>query len=193
MTLTATLDIDDATIDVDLDELSRYGQYYIDDERDVIIRAVVYTPGTKDSRWVGTTEVGTDYTITQVSVDPDEVQQYLNDEVGVVVTAEEADRIAAYYQREGAEVIGDWMADLPPHRILAKTNGRIASTDVEDPLIGWDREFEDLIARIAAATELSDREIRLTLLNAARRASPGEDEYSAKIELTGTPEVSRML
>jgi hypothetical protein len=193
MTLTATLDIDDATIDVDLDELSRYGQYYIDDERDVIIRAVVYTPGTKDSRWVETTEVGIDYTITQVSVDPDEVQQYLNDELGVVPTAEEAERIAAYYQREGVEVIGDWMADVPPHRILAKADGRIASTDVEEPLRGWDDKFEDLIARIAAATELADREIRLTLLNAARSASPGEDEYSAKIELTGTPEVSRML
>lgn len=193
MTLTATLDIDDATIDVDLDELSRYGQYYIDDERDLIIRAVVYTHGTKDSRWVGTTEVGIDYTITQVRVDPDEVQQYLNDEVGAVVTAEEAERIATYYQREGVEVIGHWLDDLPPHRILAKANGRIVSTGVEEPLLGWEREFEDLIARIAAATELPDREIRLKLLNAARRASPGENEYCARIELTGTPEVAEML
>lgn len=193
MTLPATIKTDETTIDVDLDELSRYGQYYINDERDVIIRAVVYTHGTKDSRWVGTTEVGTDYTITQVSVDPDEIQQYLNDELGVVLTAEEAERIAAYYQREGAEAIRHWMGDLPPHRILAKADGRIVSTNVEEPLLGWGDKFKHLIARIAAATELPDREIRVKLLNAARSASPGEDEYSAKIELTGTPEVAGMI
>lgn len=187
MTLTTTIETNGTDIEVDLNELSCYGQYYIDETQDLIIRAVVYTHGTKDSRRVGTTEIGTDYMISEVEVDRDEIKRFVDTGLNLTLTDEDAERIARYYQREGIEVVGHWMNYLPGDRILSKADGRIISTDVQDPLLGWDDEFEDLIARTAPTTELTNREIQQKLFNAARSASPGENEYSAKIELIGTP------
>lgn len=187
MTLTTTIETNGTAIEVDLDELDRYGQYYIDESRNLIIRAVVYTQGTKDSRSVGTTQVGKDYTLTGVAVDQDEIKQFVDAELNLTLTDQEAERIATYYQQEGVEVCGHWMTDFPGDQILTKADGRILSTDVQEPLVGWSSEFEDLITRAAATTELASRDIQWTLLNAARNASPGDYEYSARIELIDTP------
>lgn len=187
MTLTTTIETNGTEIEVDLDELDKYGYYYLDEARNLIIRAIVYTHGTKDSRWVETSEIGTDYTISEVEVDIDELKRFVNAELNLTLTDEEAEHIATYYQEQGHEVVSHWMDDFSGDRILSKADYKIISTDVEEPLLGWEFEFEDLITRIAAITELPDREIQWKLFNAARSASPGDFEYSAKIELTGTP------
>lgn len=187
MTLTTTIETNGTAIEVDLDELDRYGQYYIDQNRDFIVRAIVYTHGTKDSRWVGTTEIGTDYTLTDVPVDQDEIKRFIDDELNLRLTDEEAEHITTYYQMWGTEVIGHWMSDLGEYRILAKADERIISTDVQEPVVGWDQEFEEMIIRATNTTDLTESEIQLKLLGAARSASPGDYEYSAKVELTGTP------
>lgn len=187
MTLTTTIQTNETAIEVDLDELNRYGQYFLDETRNLIIRAVVYTHGTKDRRWVGKTEVGTDYTIKEVPVNRDKIKQFIDKELNLTLTDEEAERIASYYQREGHEVVSHWMTDLSEYQILSKANSRIISTDAQEPLLGWDSKFEDLITRVAATTVLTERNILYTLLNAARNASPGDYEYSAQVELIGTP------
>jgi len=187
MTLTTTIETNGKATQIDLDTLNRYGQYYIDETRNLIIRAVVYTHGTKDSRWVGKTEVGTDYTISRVPVDRDKIKQYIDEELNLTLTDEEAERIATYYQGEGLKVIKHWMTDLPGDDILGRADKRILSTDVQEPVIYWDSKFEDIVTRATATTERSEHEIKFALLNAARSASPGDYEYSAKVELTGTP------
>ena len=120
MTLTTTIQTNETAIEVDLDELNRYGQYFLDETRNLIIRAVVYTHGTKDRRWVGKTEVGTDYTIKEVPVNRDKIKQFIDKELNLTLTDEEAERIASYYQREGHEVVSHWMTDLSEYQILSK-------------------------------------------------------------------------
>ena len=186
MTLTTTVEHSGTEFEVDLDTLRRYGQYYVDTDRGLIIKADVYTHGTEDSLFVKGTEVGTDYKIRPVEVDVDSVKQSVEDAPDITVTDDEAEQIASYYQREGVTVVDWWDDDLDGDRILGKATEGIVSTDVEEPLNGWNHRFDTIIDRVTATTDLPQREVTRKLFNAAREASPGDNEYSARIELVNT-------
>lgn len=186
MTLTTTVEHSGTEFEVNLDALRRYGQYYVDTDRGLIIKADVYTHGTEDSRFVTETDVGTDYTIHPVEVDVDAVKQSVEADLSITVTDDDAERIAEYYQREGVTVVDQWASNLDGKRILGKATDGIVSTGVTEPLTEWDHHFETIIDRAQAATRLSQREATRKLLKAAREASPGRNEYSARIALADT-------
>ena len=186
MTLTTTVEHSGTEFEIDLDTLRRYGQYYIDTDRDLIVKADVYTHGTEDSRFVTATDVGTDYTIQPVEVDVDAVKHSVEDDLAITVTDDDAERIASCYQQGGVTVVDHWASELDGKRILMKATNGIVSTDVTDPLTGWDHEFETVIDRAQAATGLPRREVTWKLLNAAREASRGDYEYSARVALVDT-------
>ncbi|WP_311174148.1 hypothetical protein [Halobellus ordinarius] len=188
MTLKTTISVEGTEIEVDLDELTRYGAYFIDSDRGLIIRASVYTCGTKDSRTVRETEVGTGYTFRPVEVDTTKLQETLEDSLDIEITDSEADRIASYYGTEGVEVIGHWTGDFDGDRILSRASGKYISTDIEEPLLGWDHEFEALIDRVTTATDHTRREVMWALLNAAQDATPGNAEYTAQVKLKNEKE-----
>jgi hypothetical protein len=186
MTLTTTVEHSGTEFEVDLDTLRRYGQYYIDTDRDLIIKADVYTHGTEDSRFVTATDVGTDYTIQPAEVDVDAIKQSVQDDLAITVTDDDSEGIAAYYQQGGVTVVDRWASELDGKRILRKATNGIVSTNVAEPLLEWDHQFETIIDRAQAATGRPQREVTWKLFNAARDASPGENEYSARIELVNT-------
>lgn len=184
MTLETRIRHEGTKLEIDLDELHRYGQYYLDSTREYIIYARVYTQGTKDSRFVRETQVGTDYTFKPVEVAVDDVQQRLKDELLITVTDREAERIATYYGQGGVEVVSSWADDLGGDRILTKAEYGVISADIDEPLLGWSDEFEGIVSRARAATDLTARAISSKLLHAACDASPGEHGYSARVKLT---------
>lgn len=184
MGLETTIRYKGTELEIDLDELQRYGHYYIDSERDLIINANVFTHGTEDSRFVRETQVGTDYILVPVEVDCEDLQQTLEEELSISISDREVERIATYYRQAGVEVIGAWANEFNDDRFLTKAECEVISTGVVEPLLGWNEEFDDLIDREEEVTNLTTRDITSKLLRAASDASPGEHEYSARIKLT---------
>lgn len=183
MTLEITVKHSGNGFEVDLDELRRYGQYFIDTDRNLIIQADVYSHGTEDSRYVTATVVGTDYRFRPVDIDTEAVKQALQDELTITVTEDDAERIAAYYQQAGVEVVDRWAEEFTGRRVLSKATDDLLTTDIEEPLRGWEHEFKTIINRERTATDRSAREITRVMLNIVQDASPGDREYSARIEL----------
>lgn len=134
MTLTETIEHSGIEFEVGLDTLHRYGPYYIGTDRDFIIRADVYTHGTKDSRFVTEMEVDTDYTLRPVAVNVDSVKHSVQNDLSITFTDEGTDRIASYYQHEGVTVADYWESELDRNRTLRKATRDIVSTNVMELL-----------------------------------------------------------
>lgn len=185
MTLDTTIEHDGTEMTIDLDELQRYGQYYLDHDRNLVIKASVYTHGTKDSRFVRETTTGTDYTIEPVNIPVDELRSSIEEALEIDVTEQEANRIARGYSRIGVEVVSRFAADLHGDRILTRADySGIVSTDVEEPLLGWGHDYAELIDCVETTQWRSQRDIIWELFRAVRDVAPGDHEYSARIELT---------
>lgn len=185
MTLKTTVTHDGTEFEIDLDDLDKYGSYYVDEERGLIIDATVYTQGTRDSRHLrDEPAIGTDYTFKEIPVDRETVTEHLQESLNVKPRPDEIDAAIKEYQFAGIEAVGQFADDLDGYRILSKANNDIISTDIEQPLLGWDQALGDFIDR---ATYHSDtrtrREVTWELLTALRNASPGEYEYSARVKL----------
>lgn len=188
MVLTTTVEHDGTDFEIDLDALDRFGSYYVDRERGLIIHASVYTHGTPDSRHLrGDLICGTDYTFEPIEVEREQVREYIRDELYVEISDETLDTAIAEYQAAGVEVVGDFNASLDRYRILSKATSGIVSTDINEPLAGWEQTFGELVDRVEEQhPQLTRREIVRILFNALRTASPGDSEYSARITLVNT-------
>jgi len=185
MTLITTITHDSTEFEIDLDDLDKYGSYYVDEEHGLIVNAKVYTQGTRDSRHLrDEPEIGTDYTFEEVNVDRESVTEHLKESLNVEPRPDEIDTAIKEYQRAGIEVVGEFAADLDGYGILRKASNDIISTDIAQPLLGWDQTLGNFIDR---ATKHSDtrtrREVTWELLTALRNASPGEYEYSARVKI----------
>lgn len=188
MVLTTTVEHDGTDFEIDLDALDRFGSYYVDRERGLIIHASVYTHGTPDSRHLrGDVICGTDYTFEPIEVEREQVREYIRDELDAEISDETLDTAIAEYQVAGIEVVGDFNASLDRYRLLSKATSGIVSTDTTDPLAGWEQTFGELVDRVEEQhPQLTRREIVRILFNALRTASPGDSEYSARITLVNT-------
>lgn len=185
MTLTTTVEHDSTEFEIDLDALDRYGSYYVDRERGLIINASVYTHGTPDSRHLrGDVVCGTDYTFEPIEVEREQVREHIRDELDVKISDETLETAIAEYQAAGIEVVSDFDAMLSRYSILSKATSGVVSTNTMEPLVGWEQTFDELIDRGEAQhRHLTRREIVRILFNALRTASPGDSEYSARITL----------
>lgn len=185
MVLTTTVEHDGTDFEIDLDALDRFGSYYVDRERDLIIHASVYTQGTPDSRHLrGDVTCGTDYTLERIDVNREQVREHIRDELHVEITDETLDTAIAEYQAAGIEVVGDFNASLDRYHILSKATSGVVSTDTTDPLAGWKQTFEAFVDRVEEQhPQLARRDIVRVLFNALRTASPGDSEYSARLTL----------
>jgi hypothetical protein len=185
MVLTTTVEHDGTEFEIDLDALDRYGSYYVDRERDLIIHASVYTQGTPDSRHLrGGVICGTDYTLKRIDVDREQVREHIRDELYVGISDETLDNAIAEYQVAGIEVVGNFNASLDRYRILSKATSGVVSTDINEPLAGWEQISGEFIDRVEKQhPQLTRREIVRILFNALRTASPGDSEYTARITL----------
>jgi hypothetical protein len=185
MVLTTTVEHDGTEFEIDLDALDRYGSYYVDRERGLIINASVYTHGTPDSRHLcGDVVCGTDYTLERIDVDREQVREHIRDELHVEISDETLDTAIAEYQAAGIEVVGDFNASLDRYRILSKATSGVVSTDINEPLAGWDHSLQDFIDETKEHhPHLTWQDIAQTVLNALRAASPGDSEYTARITL----------
>jgi hypothetical protein len=183
MALTTTVEHDGTEFEINLDALDRYGSYYVDQERGLIINASVYTHGTPDSRHLrGDVICGTDYTFEPVDVDREQVREYIRDELDVEISDDTLDNAIAEYQTAGIEVVGDFSETLDRYRILSKATSRVVSTDINEPLAGWDHTLQDFIDETKEhRPHLTWQDIAQTVLNALMTASPGDSEYSARI------------
>lgn len=185
MTLETTIKHNGTEMTIDLDELQRYGQYYLDRDRNLIIKADVLTHRTKDSRFVRKTTTGTDYTIEPVHLPVNKLRNSIEEALKIDVAEQEANRIARDYSQTGVEVVCRLAADLHGDRILVKADSSgIVSTDVEEPLVGWEHDYAELIDRVETSQWTSQRDIIWELFGAVRDVAPGDHEYSARIELT---------
>ncbi|GAB7091395.1 hypothetical protein JCM18237_16660 [Halorubrum luteum] len=185
MTLETTIKHNGTEMIIDLDELQRYGQYYLDRDRNLIIKADVLTHGTKDSRFVRETITGNDYTIEPVFLPVNKLRDSIEEALKIDVMDQEAKRIARDYSQMGVEVVCRFAADLHGDRILIKADSSgIVSTDVEEPLVGWEHDYAELIDRVETSQWPSQRDIIWELFGAVRDVAPGDHEYSARIELT---------
>lgn len=185
MTLTTTVEHDGTELEIDLDALDRFGSYYVDRERGLIIHASVYTQGTPDSRHLrGDPIRGTDYTLESIDVDREQVREHIHDELHVEISDGTLDNAIAEYQAAGIDVVGDFNEMLDRYRILSKATSGIVSTDIMEPLAGWEQTFGDFVDRVEEQhPQLNRREIVRKLFNALSTASPGDYEYSARITL----------
>lgn len=185
MTLTTTVEHDSTEFEIDLNALNRFGSYYVDEERGLIINASVYTHGTPNSRHLrGDVVYGTDYTFETIDVDREQVREYIRDELHVKISDETLDNAIAEYQAAGIEAVGAFNETLDRYRILSKATSGVVSTDTVDPLAGWEYAFEEFVDRVEEQDpELTRRNIVRILFNALRTASPGDSEYSARITL----------
>lgn len=189
MTLETTIENDGTEMTIDLDKLHRYGRYYLDRDRNLIIKAYVLTHGTEDSRFVRETTTGTDYTIEPVDLPVNKLRGSIEEALDIDVTEQEANRIAREYSEMSVETVRRFAADLHGDRILVKADrGGIVSTDVEEPLVGWDRDYAELIDRVETRQWPSQRDIIWELFGAVRDVAPGDHQYSAQIELTASSE-----
>lgn len=185
MPLTTTIEHDGREFEIDLDALDRFGDYYVDRERGLIIHASVYTHGTADSRHLRGDEVcGTDYTFEPIDVDREQVREHIRDELDVEISDEPLDNAIADYQVAGIEVVEDFNEVLDRYRILSKATSGVVSTDINEPLAGWDQSLQDFIDETKEHhPHLTWQDIAQTVLNALRAASPGDSEYSARLTL----------
>jgi hypothetical protein len=188
MVLTTTVEYDGTEFEIDLDALDRFGSYYVNRERGLIIYASVYTQGTPDSRHLrGDVICGTDYTFEPIEVEREQVREYIRDELDVEISDETLGNAIAEYQAGGVQAVGDFNASLDRYHILSKATSGVVSTDTRDPLAGWEQPFGDLVDRVEEQhPQLTRREIVRILFNALRTASPGDSEYSVRITLVNT-------
>ncbi|WP_254809748.1 hypothetical protein [Natronosalvus amylolyticus] len=191
MPLKATIEHNGVDYEIDLDELTNYGDYYLTRGRDLIIRAEVFTTGTKNSRHIrDPVEVGTDYEIVPVVVDRPNVRQQIHAKLGIDIYDEELNRIVEAYEKAGCEVLESWTSELDGDRILGKERQGILSTDIDDPLTGWENDFAPVVDQVAWEHEEMTRQEIVSVLT---QVSPGLHEFSAKVELRKTPEVTSIL
>jgi hypothetical protein len=185
MTLNVTVQHGSTELELDLDELDKYGSYFIDRERGLIIHASVYTHGTRDSRYVrGDVTTGTDYTFKGVSVNRERVREYIDAELQVEISDGELETAVSEYHVYSTEVVGRFSEMLDGKRILGKAQSGVVSTGSEEPLLGWEDVFSDVVDRaLEENDDLPRRDIVRELFNALCEATPGENEYSARIEL----------
>jgi hypothetical protein len=185
MVLITTVEHDGTEFEIDLDALDRYGSYYVDREQGLIIHASVYTQGTPDSRHLrGDVICGTDYTFEPIEVEREHVREHIRDELHVEITDQTLDTAIAEYQAAGVEVVGEFNASLDRYRILSKATSGVVSTDINEPLAGWDHSLQDFIDETKEhRPHLTWQDIAQTVLNALRAASPGDSEYSARLTL----------
>jgi hypothetical protein len=131
------------------------------------------------------TTTGTDYTIEPVNLPVNKLRSSIEEALEIDVTEQEANRIAGDYSRIGVEVVRRFAADLHGDRILTKADcSGIVPTGVEKPLVGWDRDYAELIDRVETTQWHSQRDITRELFGAVRDVAPGDYEYSAQTELT---------
>jgi len=185
MTLKTTIEHDGTETEIDLDELDRYGSYFVDTDRELIIHASVYTHGTRESRHIrGEVTCGTDYTFEKISVNRERVREYIDAELQVEISDEELEIAVSEYQFLGTAVASRFDEILDGKHILSKAQSGVVSADVEEPLLEWDDVFGDVIDRALAENgDLTRRNIVQELFNALRDGTPGEHEYSARIKL----------
>lgn len=130
---------------------------------------------------------GTDYTFEPIKVDRDQVREYIRDELEVEISDDTLDTAIAEYRAAGVEVVGDFNASLDRYHILSKAKSGVVSTDINEPLAGWDHSLQDFIDETKDhRPHMTWQNIAQTVLNALRAASPGDSEYSARITLVNT-------
>jgi len=185
MTLKTTIERDGTETEIDLEKLDKHGSYFVDSERGLIINASVHTHGTRDSRHVrGEVTCGTDYTYEDVSVNRDRVREYIDAKLSIEISDEELETAISEYQFLGVAVVSDFSTDLDGKRILSKAQSGVISTDVEEPMLGWEDVFGDVVDRgYEENDDLTRGNIVRELFNALREGTPGDYEYSARVKL----------
>jgi len=190
MTLTETIEHSGIEFEVGFDTLHHHGPYYIGTDRDLIVRADVYTHGTKDSRFVTEMEVDTDYTLRPVAVDVDSVKHSVQNDLSITLTNEDVDRIASYYPHEGITVADYWESELGGNRTLRKATRDIVSTNVMEPLATISGEIVPDIEEESHECEEcgSESEAVRELMQASLPAETGEERMRLQSVLSfGSP------
>jgi len=121
MVLTTTVKHDGTEFEIDLDALDRFGSYYVDRERGLIINASVYTHGTPDSRHLrGDVICGTDYTFEPVDIDRETVREHIRDELHVEISDDTLETAVTDSQAIGIQVAKSFDESLGGYRLLSK-------------------------------------------------------------------------
>lgn len=172
--------------EIDLAELDSYGDFHVDRVNGLIIKAPVYTHGTPDSRHIrGDVVVGTDYEFVPIDVNREAVRERIERWVQVRLSDSELTRIVEEYQLAGVYEVERFDEKLDKYEILRRAEEGIISTDVEEPLIGWESIFGNSLQRALDQSDLdSRRRVLAKMFNALEESSTGSCEYSARIRLT---------
>jgi hypothetical protein len=186
MELKVTIQYGGTEREIDLTNLDRYGKYHVDHESGLIIDAPVYSQGTPNSRFVrGDVVYGTDYEFEPIEVDSEAFREQVQEELRLELTNSEVEQFVKEYGRAGTEIVGHFSEQLDRYQILERAREGIVSTDVEEPLVGWEHTFGGAVERALKQTNLeSRREVTYIMFKALQQSSPGSCEYNARIKLT---------
>lgn len=186
MELKTPIENDGTEREIDLAELERYGEYHVDHENGLVINAPVYTQGTPESRFIrGDVVYGTDYEFEPIEVDSEAFREQVQEELNLELEDSEVEQFATEYGQTGIAVVGQFDEQLHGYRILGKAEEGVVSTDVEEPLLGWEHAFGEAVERAIEQSNLeSRREVINSMFKALQESSAGSCEYSARISLT---------
>jgi hypothetical protein len=128
-------------------------------------------------------QIGTEPTIEEIppgAIDREEIRDDIQSTLDYSISDEQLDAIIEVYQDNGRNVLTELgLKDEELYRRI-DSSGYI-STNIEDPLDGWDFIAEDILDDIESHPD-DERDILYGIFNALKNNTPGEHEYVAQLQ-----------